>query len=354
MPITPEQLAQYDHSIIATVKKYFGSNTEVLTHNTAPGLWNAANELATRAGVRARIFIVDSVCPKYPNTIAAHLPNAAGGPMLLPGDGNVFLTRGFMERGHVSPHSTPEPWVKGVLAHEMGHIKQGFSNLFFARQWPLIAPLAAVTGLWLYEQFAHKEGDEKIKSLSKPEHEKAFETFADDAIAQQEKTEEKARAGDIDAQVASHSAANAASMRMGKYLAATALGLGVGLAATRLHMRQLEFDADKFAVQVTRDPQAVIDVFPNIQRMFKEAFAELPKNLKTPTWTDRFRNEFTHFHPTNKERIANIRRIAKEMGLGSGTHTNAHIPLPQASFADTLQSERLLEQALSATTMPNL
>lgn len=345
-------LEKYDQAIVDAVTDLFGPRTQLLDRANAPGLWGAAHELGCKAGVRARIFVVDTALPQHRNAISAHMPNAMGGPMLLPGDGNVFLTENFLKYGNISLHSPPEPWVKAVLAHEMGHIKQGLLNMASTRMWPTVGVTAGVAALWLYEKFFNHHGKEKIEKLGNEEHKKAFDDFADKTIAEQKRLEEKARSGDIEAQVKVSSGHDSASMAMAKYMAAAALGLGAGLLATRLHMRHLEFDADRFAVLVTRDPKACADIFPKLRAMFKQAKAELPPGLKGHTWTERFMHEFTHYHPGDKERIENIKRVGQELGLdvsSIGKQAQKSAAVLTSGFADTLKNERVAQQLLGLT-----
>lgn len=350
MDWTPRQWQQYDDAVHNAVRNHFGHQTQILTRASAPGLWNAGHELAEKAGIRCRMYAVESIFPHQPTTLAALLPNAAGGPMLAPKDGNIFFTKNFLRLGNISLHSPPEPWVKAVMAHEMGHIRQGLRDAVLCRQWPKLLPVGAVTGLWLYEKFLADKGESQQK-LSKPEQAASFQAFADQAIADQEKTEQKALAGDIPAQVASTNAVDSGTLQLNKYLIAAVLGAGAGLLATRFHVGHREFDADRCAVELTRDPDAVIQIFPKMRAMMKAARQSLPTEIRKGTWKDMLLSELTHYHPSDHERIANIKQVAKEMGLECKT---ALPHPPQPTHAALLENKRLMESMVHAGLTPHL
>lgn len=336
MEFSTAQLEEMTRHANAQAEAVFGRGAKAVAPSTAKGFWDALDELAKKAKVGCGMIIAPDMETYFPGSMHAKMPYIMGGPTPNnPRTGHIVISRNLLERAGISEHAPPPTWLKALFAHEMGHIDHGAASIVRARAWPVIFPVAAVAGTFLYEKFIANRDEKELAKLDKHEHVRQFEAFADGQIAQQQEKEKRAEQGDVEATLSTSRANHSTSLQVGKYLVAAALGVGAGMLAGRTHMRNLEFHADRFAVKMMEGAQPVEEGLRNLSHYIQEAVRELPASQKKNSLKDLYTVLVEHAHPSMEERVRAMRAAAKSMGFDKvpGSTSHAAAVLAEANSA---------------------
>jgi len=275
-----------------------------MTRDSHPGWMDALEELSAKAGVR----------PPALYHIPTHRINAFMGYDAL------IFTDGFL--GMAGSHARdlrPSKNVLMVMAHELGHRKQGYGRMIIAPFTLAFAmPLAAMAALHLYDQAQAKK-----KNQTKSELAHSVNQATDETIDVMKKTHSAASLDDESSRQAALQWKESL-IHTGRYLLAGVLGLSLGLAGSRALVRNLEFDADRMAVTLTKDPEGYIDLLKKMHeaggRQFAEELVKKPRldhmgekvqDYLSTQWK-KLMGDTLHAHPSMKEREAFIRRSFSE------------------------------------------
>ncbi len=243
--------------------------------------------------------------------IPSPIPNAMANPVT----NSVFMTEGFLKLiKQDSLHTAPNKKLEMTLAHEMSHIKDGIGMRAAEKLLPWMAlPAASVAALYLYDNSRHRH-DKKtaIEEAAKHEKNELAKAYAKDHSTSPQILAFQQHLWDA-----------------GKTLAVGALGLAGGLHLTRYYGNETEHRADRMAVKVGRDPQALYEMLEEMSKVGAEIKREREKAIKPATgFAGRLsdyikkelrviRNEYVSPHPTNEQRLSHMRRYLQELEQGT-------------------------------------
>lgn len=243
-----------------------------------------------------------------------HLPNAVA----YPDRHAIVISESMMKLTNSSLHGRMSPELETVVAHEFGHLKDGFVHLYGTRLQVFAMPLVAMAGLYLYDKAhaktEHKHGQSKaeyLNNLTENLHKAADAEIAETKIDKKEyswKTDPRWQEWLINA---------------GRYSIAAAIGVAGGLAATHYGVKNLEYGADKMAVQLTGNPEIYKKVLSDMHAIFDEAGRGAVKKYKKPDTFGKIIKEKYHnilseamnAHPSLKERLDAINNFTKRLEL---------------------------------------
>ena len=263
------------------------------------GLLEAVHSLAKTAGFHAESVKVYRVPTRFANAFCA------------PGHNEIFLTDGFIKLfNYHNLRLPPPPELKAIVAHEMGHLQQGYGAISTAQMPMSFAPAAGLSAAYLYQ-------------VAKPTDQPANAAIsADDIRKAAEHEREEIRKSHPDSPQEAQQKQKIVTL--GEMVAVGALGVAGCAALTRNRMLALEYGADAFAVHATKDPQAFIRGLQITQQRINADFAvvakDLTKTIKEATFVERVKmftkalqdilyREIYHAHPTPLQRFEKIRQI---------------------------------------------
>ncbi|MDE3017112.1 MAG: M48 family metalloprotease [Pseudomonadota bacterium] len=237
-----------------------GMSATRMDKRSAPGWYAALEKLSAKAGVNAPALY----------RVPTHRIN---GGMAFDA---LVLTDGLITLAGSHPHDArPSREVMMVMAHELGHRKQGAAALLMPRLLPWAMPFAAMTALYLYDQANAKKNEQTPKELQGSIDRAADETVGDIKEAPAPSSFGDGHSHQVNAQW------KESALHAGRYLLAGALGFGGGLLGTRHIMRHHEFDADHMAVLLTGDTEGYISFLKKLhtagERQFAAEMAKKPR-----------------------------------------------------------------------------
>lgn len=177
--------------------------------------------------------------------------------------------------------------MEGVIAHEMHHCAHRTRMMLTSRAPVFLLPLAAMTGVYLYDRAQAKAKAEKDTS---PQN-----------LSKHVEGEAKTLSDTLPRKDGEHTVMDKA-LSAGKYMAAAALGIGAGLMAARYGTRFEEFAADKFAASVVGKEEMV----NALRKVHKALGASISETHQPQKWQGIILETFMA-HPTFAERAAHIR-----------------------------------------------
>ena len=118
-----------------------------ISHSEHPEFMGHIAELAQRAGLDYVPHVVVSEI-QVGNTVA-HTANAMAGSY----ERGIIINPKMMKLTNSSLHSRLSPELETVIAHELGHLKDGFLHYWTLQKGGLYAaPVIAMAGLYLYDK----------------------------------------------------------------------------------------------------------------------------------------------------------------------------------------------------------
>ena len=282
-----------------------------MNKETAPGWHAAVEELAAKVGVRTPALY--------------RVPTPEINMMALPGD-SIIMTDGFLKlsgQTHKSPHPSKE--TLGVIAHELGHFKQGLGIGLTYRILPFIMPMASMAALYVYDTTVKEKKAITLENIGGAVN----QTISNFKIQLRLK---KPEAGIAEDERAATITWKENLLETGRYILAGAFGFGAGLAGARAGSRHLEFDADRTAVMLTGDKNGYIHFLKKLSgaahSQLGETLAKMPRTEGHDTIADHIKllwKEITvdvfHAHPSIKEREAFLNRSFVDKVLASQAAT---------------------------------
>ena len=288
-----------------------------MDRHKAPGWYAALEELSAKAGVSTPALY--------------HVPtNRINGGMGLDA---LILTDGLINMAGSSPSSAhPSKQIKMVMAHELGHRRQGLSTKVGQMLLPWMLPMASMAALYIYDHTIKENKDLSLKNIGE-----AVNKTTDDLLRQLHLR--KPTPEDDKKDHAVDTAWKESLLNAGRYVLAGALGFGVGLAGTRAISRHMEFDADRMAVKLMDDKQGYIDFLKKIhQAGGKQMRAELSNKPRPLEITEKIKDFLStewkklmvntiHAHPSMAEREAFLHREFRDIVTESRAGTSSHLAL---------------------------
>jgi Zn-dependent protease with chaperone function len=239
--------------------------------------------------------------------------------MAIPGFNKIIVSDGLLklyDSQHL--HLPPTPEMKWVLAHEIGHLKQGLDKILTARYTPLLAlPAAAVGAMALYDKAQARAAKKKTEAT--PEN---LAQEIREITASYERRIGAQHGSDSDGKESIDAQWKKTLLRSADYLAAAALGVAGGLALTRHNMLKLEYDADRFGMMTTGSVDAFVSAINKLydMRALKTPAASKQATTFTGRLADIVKRECEsvltnclHAHPSRSQRIQAVQR---EFGQG--------------------------------------
>jgi len=227
----------------------------------------------------------------------------------------LILTDGLLKVAGSSAHDyRPSKEVLMIIAHELGHRKQGLALMSSRVLLPMALPMAAIAALHLYDKAQAKKPNPNNKDLKD-----AIDEVTDNTIASIRKTHGAANFDDEASRQATVQWKESI-LRNGRYVLAGALGLTVGLMGSRAISLHLEHDADRMAALLTGDMEGYIGTLKKLHKiggdMFKQELRDKPcPETVAEKIQDFVYNQFKdiigntiHAHPSIEEREAFLRR----------------------------------------------
>jgi len=344
MNLSHAEMEELTRQANAQAEAFFGHGAKAVAPGTARGFWDALDDLAKKANVSCGMVIAPDMERFFPGSMHAKMPYVMGQVYNIPRAGSIVVARNLLDRAGISEHAPPPAWLKSIFAHEMGHINHGITPIAQARKWPVIFPVAAVAGTYLYEKFLANHDEKDLSTVDNKEKTRQFEAFADQQIARQQEKEKQAEQGDVRAMLGTSRGNHSTSLQAGKYLIAAILGVGAGMLATRSHMRSLEFQADRFAVKMMGSAQPVEEGIRTLSRIIEEAQRDLPKGQHKQSLKNIYTVLVEHAHPALEERIQAIRAAGKSFGFDK-------IPSGASHAATLLAEGRNAESVITGGTL---
>ena len=280
-------------------------------------------EMAAKVGIphTPAVFVVDHI-PGVPIAYRK-LPNAAGigGPINL-----MALNPTIMEGTQSSLYRTPSTKMQGILAHELSHVRHDFGSSMATGLGPLIAPLAGLIGLWMYDRAQQKR--QSNKEPTSPQEVKQLNQDIN-AAAEEEKKH-------VDEQIYEPGKWHIdpvwqkAAIDVGRCMMVAAVSYAGAMLLARPSSISREYAADRFAVELTGEPETFKQTLTEIHKMADEMKKSVPPPSTFKEHVERihkkFKNLTNHAHPTLKQRIAAIDKLTKaethveRLGLESFTN----------------------------------
>lgn len=298
------------------------TKTTLLTEKKHPYFVRPINDMAKAIGIKGNpmLFITDEI-PGIP-VAYRKLPNAGGNPIL----NAIIMNPPLLELTKSNIHSAPTIELQGIVAHELSHIKHDLGSILFTHFGPMIAPIAGVAGLWLYNR-AKKRKD--LSPNNPPANEvKTFnKVIIDEANQELKHIDTEAHEKDkwhVDPTW------KKAAVQLGSYMGVAATSYAAAMIISRPLSLHREFEADRLAVELTGDAEA----FKNtLIELHKHAGSEYKKAPQAKSFADHFERAYhklqgmtNHAHPTLKERITAIETYAEKIGLEKlAVETASHI-----------------------------
>lgn len=265
---------------------------------THPELHAAVGDLARKAGLHPpRLILLDpkKLNPQSPLefferfTLAKtfHLSDGTHAILLNPHTLHIFGMKSF--RGPATDE------LRSVIAHELGHVVRGESNIFgannLARHSPLVCTLGAIGLMGLLQ---HQWAKAKEKGMSS---EQATYDALEQMKAQKPPQDSPTLAGMLTA---------------AQLLLAGVVGASAGF-ALRTHIRyNKEFACDAFSKKLMGTGQPLANVFRNMQAWEKEIFAEIKANKQLSAGQLDILRLISFLHgPTHPPDIARIARLER-------------------------------------------
>ena len=285
-----------------------------LTTREAPGLIGCIQDIATKAACSAP--------PVYLNDVKAI--NAA----IYPAGQSMLIFRGALDATGSTLHGKPSEQLEAIIAHEMGHWKNGFRHF-----GPMLGLLAgggviASGSVYLYDRVKKKQQDD-AKQGRKVDMQQAFDEVAGDM--KKESFMQNFRDYYSYYQTPVFSLVGKTNMqpdnwhdyleRQVRAVGANALALGATLPLCRPFALRNEYEADEFAVRVTGKPEVYIDMMEGIHRKAREAARQTAKDLGNKEagesvigslgkWLENVMHETIMAHHSWQDRVAAIKKIA--------------------------------------------
>ena len=311
-------------------KVFYDRHRGVLQDRTnASGLVETIEALSAKAGLPAppRLYLT----PHYPSFYAG--PNAAGGG--LPGGmgGFVVLNEPLLKAFHYTPGTLPPPEpLQAVIAHELSHVKDGFTHAMNTRILPLLGmPALAVGALYLYDKTLNRMQRAGKQAHNKDELSLALES------ASSEMLDELGVPGNVtppavQEQDGSYTFTPDETVKRNfvdraRYLVAAAAGLGAGLMTTRHYSIAGEFRADRMAVKLMGGrPEPMIEGLSTIYRESRRPFVEYMRSQPPKSDLQKASEklwkaidmEFINAYPSLRERIHAMREYAASLSRQGG------------------------------------
>jgi Zn-dependent protease with chaperone function len=243
------------------------------------------------------------------------LANAGG----IPPSGTIIMNESFVDLFNVRPTLAISPEIKGVMAHELSHLRYDLLPSIGTRLGVKIAPLAGMAGLWLFDKATHRK--EKMAEKSIPDYVNMLHgevrQYAETENHRIDNEEHKKGEWYVDPKW------KKLALESGRYLAAAAISYAGMLMLGRHVSLSSEYFADKVAVEIGGNPEA----FKNALRTIQQSHREMAKTIPAPTTFkealkeayDTLQAMTTHAHPSLPERIAHIDKVAANMMAKAST-----------------------------------
>jgi len=292
---------------------------------------------------------------KYvPNVVIQHI-GIGSGVVLTPNAGAfteakaIVINPQMMELTGANIHSRLPENLESFLAHEFGHMKDGFLHYWSLHAAGLyIAPAVAMAGLYLYDK-AHKKTLDEGNSQNKEAYANRVEThlhnIADEEIKKIQ-NEKKTEGWQIDPEW------KKGVINAGRYSMAAALGLALGVTGTRYGRTLAEYRADKMVARIAKvEPfkETLSIIRADVEKIWAQnaiiikenggEFEFFKKNMQyrikqrgfIPAVTDYIKEKYAYFttvvHPDDKTRFAALDRYAKQIEAQRASTAQATIGL---------------------------
>ncbi|MDX2072769.1 MAG: M48 family metalloprotease [Alphaproteobacteria bacterium] len=282
---------------------------------TAPGWHAALEELSAKAGVSPPALY--------------HVPtHRINGGMALDA---LVLTDGLIQHlgcSHRDPH--PSKGVMMVMAHELGHCKQGFAMKLGQTWLPWMLPMASIAALYIYDNTIKENKELSLENIGAAVN-KTTDRLLRQLQLRRPDPEQDEHAHKVDTEW------KKSLLNAGRYVLAGALGFGVGLAGARSMARHMEFDADRMAVKLMGSKQEYIDFLKKAQSSSsKQLGAEISQKPRPTEVTEKIQDfvsekwkdlmaETVHAHPSMAEREAALNRTFKDIVTESRAGAPPHL-----------------------------
>lgn len=283
----------------------------LVTPHQHPEFFASLDGLAKRAGLGYSPIMVLSDAPLVQYSWLEQVPNAAA----LPGRRLLLVNKQLMQLTGASLHAPVSPKLETLLAHELSHLKHDLPGVIGTRLSIMAFPLVAVMGLHLYDRARHTTP--RAPEETESNYKKRLADGIDNAAGEEKKALLSAESLTFDQQQWRveknwwEKIVNA-----GRYAAAAAVGVGAALWLARRTSLAREFHADKFAAEVTGNPEILKSVLVDIHKEAEKLIAAHP----APDSIGKSFNEYYHdilvktvdAHPSLRERLAFIDKVAQQ------------------------------------------
>jgi Zn-dependent protease with chaperone function len=297
-----------------------GFNAKRMPH---ANILESLDKMSAQLGVNTpRLYIAD----RFPAIYGGSAPNMAAYPPVDPEQGSAMvMTKSYLDLFKFHPHSEVPVEIRASLGHELGHVKQGGQYINAVRTYPmLLGPVVAMAGLYLYDQARQK----KPADIAGGMREEA--RFAMAEIDERHCNSRKHMSPEAQAVSARIAEDHKSALSAIDYLLAGGAGFAGGALVTRQKMLALEYDADRTAALLVKDPEAMIrsletfyDYSKKMPLAERRAFeSELQKESSLLTALS---FKIIHAHPSLEERTQALRKLGKSMALGL-EKTFQHLP----------------------------
>jgi Zn-dependent protease with chaperone function len=294
---------------------------QVLGRGVEPLQWsNILDEVGDMSGrlhlrYKPRIYVAEAFDPIFGGRGANAVALLGRTPEL---GGVVAVTRRMLEMYEcTAAHSPVVIELKGHFGHELGHLKQGISYMEKYIKWPLtIGPIAGFAAMYLYNKATAKAVEAGTDAVTEihlnAAAQEAMQSSGGGEAPAETNRERIAAQRDI---ADSANKWKQSVVSAGKYLVAAALGLGAGALVSR-HMRMhMEFDADRTAAILVKDPEAIVRGLQRILedwRQLPELQLQVRKQVGQWNVWDKIQHRIFNAYPTEAERFARLRALTKE------------------------------------------
>jgi hypothetical protein len=338
--VKPEFWEQF-FPILEKTRKNFAQFA--LSHEQYPEFMGHIDELAKKAGL------------KYvPHVVIQHIGIGSGvvvtpNAFTYPHAKGIVINPQMMELTNANIHSRLPDKLESFLAHELGHMKDGFLHYWSLHAAGLcVAPVVAMAGLYLYDK-AHKKTLDEGNSQNKEAYANRVEThlhnIADEEIKKIQ-NEKKTEGWQIDPEW------KKGVINAGRYSMAAALGLALGVTGTRYGGTLAEYRADRMVAKISKvEPfkEVLSTIRTDVEKIWaynamivKENGGEFEcfkRNMQYrikqrgffSAVTDYIREKYAYFttfvHPDDKTRFAALDNFAKKIEAERATTAQAAIGL---------------------------
>jgi Zn-dependent protease with chaperone function len=279
-----------------------------ITASSHPVFYSGVERLAAKAGIKPPIVLYAKEIPIGPLWMRK-LPNGGAAP----GAHLVVFNESMLKSCNATLHEVMPPTLETVFAHEFSHLKDGFTHALSGRLVAIALPLVSMAGLYLYEKAKARTARKKEdtdKTYGARLH-GSLNAVADEEIKKGHSTQHKFMDDyELNPNWKEH------VMHSARYAMAAAIGLAAGLTFARYHSLAAEYRADKFAVEITKKPEAMKSMFTKTQEEWKNA------RPKPQTLGEHIKDAYSyvisksiHAHPTQAKRLSYIDKVAAEARL---------------------------------------